>query len=81
MAYIMLASIYMHRILGFVGLHRSRNSDKLICRMNLSNMDLFHKEVRKIHTENGTKLYILEASAGQNHLFVWSESLGRYKVL
>lgn len=44
-------------------------------------MDFFHKEVRKVHTDDGTKYYTLEASAGRNHLFVWSESLGRYNVL
>lgn len=44
-------------------------------------MDLFHKELREVKTEDGTKKYTLEASAGQNHLFVWSESLQRYKVL
>ena len=44
-------------------------------------MDFFHKEVKKVNTIDGPKIYTLEASAGQNHLFVWSESLGRYKVL
>lgn len=44
-------------------------------------MDSFRKEVRKVLTENGTKFYTLEASAGQNYLFVWSKSLGRYEVL
>ena len=44
-------------------------------------MDFFHKEIRKVDTKDGPKLYTLEASAGQNHLFVWSESLGRYEVL
>ena len=44
-------------------------------------MDFFRKEVKEINTIDGPKLYTLEASAGRNHLFVWSESLHRYKVL
>ena len=44
-------------------------------------MDFFHKEVREVNTIDGPKLYTLEASAGRTHLFVWSESLHRYKVL
>ena len=44
-------------------------------------MDFFHQKLRKVKTAEGTKLYTLEASAGQNHLFVWSENLQRYKVL
>lgn len=44
-------------------------------------MDFFHKEIRVVDTIDGPKLYTLEASAGRNHLFVWSESLDRYKVL
>jgi len=49
---------------------------------NLSiNMDFFHKEIKEVNTIDGPKYYTLEASAGRNHLFVWSESLGRYKVL
>lgn len=49
---------------------------------NLSiNMDFFHKEIREVNTIDGPKKYTLEASAGRNHLFVWSESLHRYKVL
>lgn len=44
-------------------------------------MDFFHKELKVINTIDGHKQYTLEASAGRNHLFVWSESLHRYKVL
>ena len=44
-------------------------------------MDFFHKVIREVKTEDGIKKYTLEASAGLNHLFVWSESLRRYKVL
>lgn len=44
-------------------------------------MDLFHKLLREVNTEDGVKKYTLEASAGQFHLIVWSESLQRYKVL
>ena len=44
-------------------------------------MDFFHKELREVKTEDGTKLFTLEASAGKNHLFIWSENLQRYKVL
>ena len=75
------ASTYMHRILGFVALHQSRTSSKRICQINLSDMDFFHKEIREVNTIDGPKKYTLEASAGRNHLFVWSESLHRYKVL
>ena len=71
----------MHKILDFAALLRSRTNHKRICQTNLSDMDFFHKEVKVIDTIDGPKLYTLEASAGQNHLFVWSESLGRYKVL
>ena len=80
-ANITLVSISMPRILGFVALLLSRTSRKRIYQTNLSDMDFFHKEVKEVHTLDGPKLYTLEASAGQNHLFVWSESLGRYKVL
>lgn len=75
------ASTYMHRILGFVALHQNRTSRKRIYQTNLSDMDFFHKEIREVNTIDGPKKYTLEASAGRNHLFVWSESLGRYKVL
>ena len=44
-------------------------------------MDFFHQKLRKVKTADGEKLYALEASAGTKHLFVWSESLQRYKVL
>ena len=44
-------------------------------------MDFFHQKLRKVKTVDGEKLYTLEASAGKYHLFVWSESLQRYKVL
>ena len=81
MGSIILALISMPKILGFVALHLSRTSRKRICQINLSDMDFFHKEVKEINTIDGPKLYTLEASAGRNHLFVWSESLGRYKVL
>ena len=81
MGSIILVSTFMPRILGFVALLPSRTSRKRICQINLSDMDFFHKEVKEINTIDGPKLYTLEASAGRNHLFVWSESLGRYKVL
>ena len=81
MANIILVSISMPRILDFVALLLSRTSSKRIYQTNLSDMDFFHKEVKEIDTIDGPKLYTLEASAGRNHLFVWSESLGRYKVL
>ena len=81
MGNIIRVSTCMHRILGFVALLLSRTSSKRIYQTNLSDMDFFHKEVKEVHTLDGPKLYTLEASAGQNHLFVWSESLGRYKVL
>ena len=73
----------MPRILGFVALLPSRASSRTkMCLTNLSiNMDFFHKEVKEVNTIDGPKLYTLEASAGRNHLFVWSESLHRYKVL
>lgn len=74
-------STYMPRILDFVALLPSRTSSKRTYLINLSDMDFFHKEVKEINTLDGPKLYTLEASAGRNHLFVWSESLGRYKVL
>lgn len=74
------ASISMPKILDFVDLLQSRNN-KRICQINLSDMDFFHKEVREVNTIDGPKLYTLEASAGRNHLFVWSESLHRYKIL
>lgn len=80
MGNIIRASISMPRILGFVDLPQSRNI-KRICQINLSDMDFFHKEVREVNTIDGPKLYTLEASAGRNHLFVWSESLHRYKIL
>lgn len=44
-------------------------------------MDFFHQELRKVKTADGVKLYTLEASAGTNHLIVWSEKLQRYKIL
>lgn len=53
----------------------------MICRINLSNMDLFHKQIKKIYTENGVRLYELEASAGNKHVFIWSDSLNRYKIM
>lgn len=81
MGNIILALISMPRILDFVALLLSRSSRKRICQINLSDMDFFHKEVREVNTIDGPKLYTLEASAGRNHLFVWSESLHRYKVL
>ena len=81
MGNIIRVSISMPRILGFVALLLSRTSRKRICQMNLSDMDFFHKEVKEVNTIDGPKLYTLEASAGRNHLFVWSESLHRYKVL
>ena len=81
MASIILVSISTHRILGFVALLPSRTNHKRICQINLSDMDLFHKEVKKVNTIDGPKYYTVEASAGRNDLFVWSESLHRYKVL
>ena len=81
MGSIIQVSISMPKILGFVALLQSRTSRKRICQINLSDMDFFHKEVREVNTIDGPKLYTLEASAGRNHLFVWSESLHRYKVL
>ena len=83
MGNIILASTFMHRILGFVALLQSRTSSRMkMFQTNLSiNMDFFHKELKKVNTIDGPKLYTLEASAGRNHLFVWSESLGRYEVL
>ena len=81
MANIIRVSISMPRILDFVAMLLSRTSHKRICQINLSDMDFFHKEVREVNTIDGPKLYTLEASAGRNHLFVWSESLHRYKVL
>lgn len=81
MGNIILALISMPRILDFVALLLSRTSRKKICQINLSDMDFFHKEVKEVNTIDGPKLYTLEASAGRNHLFVWSESLHRYKVL
>ena len=71
----------MLKILGFVDLLQNRTSHKRIYQTNLSDMDFFHKEVRQVDTIDGPKYYTLEASAGRNHLFVWSESLHRYKVL
>lgn len=59
----------------------SRTSSKRTYLINLSDMDFFHKEVKEVNTIDGPKKYTLEASAGLNHLFVWSESLHRYKVL
>lgn len=81
MGSIIPVSTFTPRILDFVALLLSRTSRKKICQINLSDMDFFHKEVKEINTIDGPKLYTLEASAGRNHLFVWSESLGRYKVL
>lgn len=77
------ASISMPKILDFVDLLQSRTSSRMkMSQTNLSiKMDFFHKEVKKVNTIDGPKLYTLEASAGRNHLFVWSESLHRYKVL
>lgn len=74
-------SISMPKILDFVALLLSRTSRKKICQISLSDMDFFNKEVKEVNTIDGPKLYTLEASAGRNHLFVWSESLHRYKVL
>ena len=71
----------MPRILGFVALLLSRTSRKRIYQTNLSDMDFFHKEIREVNTIDGPKKYTLEASAGRYHLFVWSESLHRYKIL
>lgn len=81
MVSIILVSISMPRILDFVALLLSRSSRKRICQIYLSNMDFFHKEIREVNTIDGPKKYTLEASAGRNHLFVWSESLHRYEVL
>lgn len=71
----------MPKILGFVVLLLSRTSRKRICQTSLSDMDFFHKELKVVNTIDGPKQYTLEASAGRYHLFVWSESLHRYKVL
>lgn len=81
MGSIILVSTFMPRILDFVALLQSRTRRKRICQTSLSDMDFFHKEVKEVNTIDGPKLYTLEASAGRNHLFVWSESLHRYKVL
>ena len=83
MGNIIRVSISMPKILGFVALllSRSRPSKRICLTNHFNNMDFFHKELREVKTEDGTKKYTLEASAGQNHLFVWSESLQRYKVL